>query len=80
MDKHRNITRMDYSQSSSWYVRIMWDKKKYTKTFNDNKYEYEEIALPFLKNLGLAIYKIELERQRNHEPDLSLFRFPERKY
>ena len=48
------------------------------QTFNDNKYEYDEIALPFLKNLGLAIYEIELGRQRNHEPDLSLFRFPER--
>ncbi len=50
------------------------------QTFNDNKYEYDEIALPFLKNLGLAIYEIELERQRNHEPDLSLFRFPQRNY
>jgi len=48
------------------------------QTFNDNKYEYDEIALPFLKNLGLAIYEIEFGRQRIHEPDLSLFRFSER--
>jgi hypothetical protein len=41
------------------------------QTFNDNNYEYDEIALPFLKNLGRAIYEIELERPRQHKPDLS---------
>ena len=50
------------------------------QTFNDDNYEYEEIALPFLKNLGNTIYGIELERQRQHPPDLSRFRFPDRDY
>ncbi|MFC1777955.1 hypothetical protein ACFL3I_11555 [Pseudomonadota bacterium] len=50
------------------------------QTFNDNEYEYDEIALPFLKNPGLAIYGVELERKRDHLPDLSRFRFPERTY
>ena len=45
------------------------------QTFNDNNYEYDEIALPFLRNLGQSIYENELERTRQHEPDLSRFRF-----
>lgn len=45
-------------------------------TFNDNKYEYDEIGLPFLKNLGQSIYEVELNRARKFEADLSRFRFP----
>ena len=45
------------------------------QTFNDDNYEYDEIALPFLKNLGQAIYEIELQRERPYAPDLSRFRF-----
>ena len=36
--------------------------------------------LPFLKNLGQAIYEDELERKRENTPDLSQFRFPDRDY
>jgi len=49
------------------------------QTFNDNKYEYKEIGLPFLKNLGQLIYQIELNRPREHKPDLSRFKSPDRK-
>lgn len=31
--------------------------------FNDDKYEYDEIGLPFLANLGRVIFKYELERK-----------------
>jgi len=48
------------------------------QTFNDNNYEYDEIGLPFLKNLGQAIYEVELERKREHKPDLSRFHFLDR--
>jgi hypothetical protein len=48
------------------------------QTFNDDNYEYDEIGLPFLRNLGQAIYEIELGREREYKPDLSRFRFPER--
>ena len=41
------------------------------ETFNDDNYEYEEIALPFLRDLGLAIYEVALRRDRQHSPDLS---------
>jgi hypothetical protein len=50
------------------------------ETFNDNNYEYEEIGLPFLQDLGEVIYEVELQRQRQYQPDLSRFRFSERAY
>lgn len=43
--------------------------------FNDDKYDYDTIGFPFLKNLGHVIYAYELKRQRSAIPDLSLFRF-----
>ena len=44
------------------------------ETFNDDTYEYDEIALPFMRHLGQAIYEIELQRERPHRPDLGRFR------
>jgi len=43
--------------------------------YNDNKYEYETVCLPFLKNLGQVIYELELHRQKKHLPDLKKFKF-----
>ena len=48
------------------------------QTFNDNVYEYDEIGLPFLKNLGQVIYEIELDRVGEYEPDLRRFHFSSR--
>ena len=42
--------------------------------FNDEHYEYEEVAYPFMKNLGQAIYDYELKRKRKHQPDLEKFK------
>lgn len=44
------------------------------ETFNDNQYEYEEIGLPFLRDLGQAIYEVELARSREHMPNLDALR------
>jgi hypothetical protein len=44
------------------------------ETFNDDIYEYEEIALPLLRDLGLAIYEVERARDRKYMPDLGRFR------
>lgn len=41
--------------------------------FNDDHYEYEQIGLPFMRDLGLAIYELELQRERQFAPDLSEF-------
>jgi hypothetical protein len=43
--------------------------------YNDNKYEYETICLPFLKNLGRMIYLYELNRSKPIQPKLSKFKF-----
>ena len=37
---------------------------------NDNKYEYETIGLPFMKQLGQVIYEYEAARKRKHQPKL----------
>jgi hypothetical protein len=41
--------------------------------FNDDHYEYDQIGLPFLANLGRIIYQHELSRRREHPPDLRRF-------
>ncbi len=41
---------------------------------NDDKYDYETIGYPFMKNLGKVIYDYDAARKRAHYPDLSLFK------
>ncbi|RKR84800.1 beta-lactamase family protein [Mucilaginibacter gracilis] len=43
--------------------------------YNDNKYEYTTVCLPFLKNLGQLIYNYELQRPKKHLPNLQKFIF-----
>ena len=42
--------------------------------FNDNVYEYDELGIPFLAEVGRAIYAYERKRPKAHMPDLSRFR------
>ena len=41
---------------------------------NDDKYDYETIGYPFMKNLGKVIYDYDVNRKRAHYPDLSQFK------
>jgi len=41
---------------------------------NDDKVEYDTIGYPFMKALGQAVYKYELQRKKEHTPDLSKFK------
>ena len=41
--------------------------------YNDDKYEYDTIGFPFMKNLGESIYQYELKRTKKHLPDLTKF-------
>jgi len=41
---------------------------------NDDKYDYDTIGYPFMKNLGQVIYDYETKRERKQKPDLSAFR------
>jgi hypothetical protein len=42
---------------------------------NDDKYDFETIGFPFMKNLGQVIYDVEIKRQKKHLPDFSKFKF-----
>ena len=42
--------------------------------FNDDKYDYESVGLPFLANLGRVVYDYEKKRKRRYRPDLSKFK------
>jgi hypothetical protein len=41
---------------------------------NDDKYDYDTVGFPFMKQLGQAIYDYELKRERPRAPDLSKFK------
>ena len=41
---------------------------------NDDKYSYDSIGFPFMKNLGQVLYNYELKRKRVYPPDLSPFK------
>ncbi len=41
---------------------------------NDDKYDYDSIGIPFMKNLGQVIYNYESHRKKTYEPDLSAFK------
>lgn len=42
--------------------------------FNDDKYDYDTVGFPFMKNLGQLIYTHELTRPRKYKADLSKFK------
>jgi hypothetical protein len=41
---------------------------------NDDKYDYENVGLPFLKQLGRVIYAYDAKRKRNFAPNLDRFK------
>jgi beta-lactamase class A len=41
---------------------------------NDDKYAYDSLGSPFMKNLGQVIYNYELKRKKANQPDLSSFK------
>jgi len=43
--------------------------------FNDDKYDYDTIGLPFMKDLGQVFYDYELKRVKKVSPDLDHFRY-----
>jgi hypothetical protein len=41
--------------------------------FNNDKYEYDEIGFPFMKNLGQVVYDYEKNKVKKHQPNLGRF-------
>ncbi len=64
VDFEKNI---EFALSATIYVNA-------DETFNDDKYEYETVGLPFMKNLGQEIYQYELKRERQFKPYLNKFK------
>lgn len=50
---------------------VLYTNKR--NTFGTGNYEYDTIGLPFLRDLGVALYRLEKQRQRTFKPDLSIF-------
>lgn len=63
---------MDFDKKVEFFVTAVIYVNE-DQIFNDDKYEYNQIGLPFLRNLGKVIYKYELNRPRKYTPDLSKF-------
>ncbi|GAB3919499.1 serine hydrolase [Larkinella terrae] len=61
--------KVEYMLSATIYVNK-------DEILNDNQYEYESVAHPFLYQLGQTIYQYELKRKRKNRPDLSQFEVP----
>lgn len=64
VDFEKNI---EFALSATIYVNA-------DETFNDDKYEYEKVGYPFMKDLGKVIYDYELTRERKFKPNLNAFR------
>ena len=44
------------------------------RIYNDGEYEEDEVAIPFLAELGRQVYNYELQRKRKNSPDLSEYK------
>lgn len=58
--------RIEYMLTATLYVNS-------DGILNDDKYEYDSVGNPFLYQLGQTIHHYELNRKRQHIPDLSKF-------
>jgi len=71
------LTDVSYIVDFKNQIEFMLTATVYTNEdgiLNDNIYEYQSMALPFLYRVGQAIYHYDLERARNFKPDLQNFR------
>lgn len=73
-DAYGFLTDVSYVVDLGRHIEFMLSATIYCNSdgiLNDDKYDYERIGLPFLKNLGRVIYENELHRPRARIPDLS---------
>jgi hypothetical protein len=71
------LTDVSYIVDFSNRIEFMITTTVYTNEdgiLNDNTYEYETLALPFLYRIGQDIYQYDLKRPRKFKPDLTRFR------
>jgi hypothetical protein len=71
------LTDVSYIVDFKNHIEFMLTATVYTNEdgiLNDNKYEYESMALPFLYRIGQDMYQFDLKRKRAFQPDLNKFR------
>lgn len=65
---------VDYEKGIEFIVAATIDCNT-DKIYNDDKYAYDSVGYPFLKNLGKVLYHHEVNRTRKVKPDLSSMKF-----
>lgn len=65
---------VDYDKGVEFFVSATIDCNT-DQIYNDDKYEYDSIGYPFLKNLGRLLYNHEVKRIKKVLPDLSGMKF-----
>jgi hypothetical protein len=76
-DAYGFLTDVSYFADFDKHVEFMLSATIYCNSngiLNDDKYDYDTVGLPFMKQLGRIIYEYELKRKRNYQPNLSRFR------
>lgn len=63
---------VDFKNKVEFFLSAVIHVNK-NRIYNDGIYEYDQIGLPFLANLGRVVYKYELSRPKKHLPDLHKF-------
>ncbi len=65
-----NIYFIDYDKKVEFILTAVIQSNE-DEIYNDNKYEYETVCFPFMKNLGQLIYDLEVKREKKYLPDFS---------
>jgi hypothetical protein len=76
-DAYGFLTDVAYIVDFDKQVEFMLSARIYCNAdgiLNDDKYDYETIGMPFMKQLGRLIYEYELNRPRAVKPDLTAFK------
>jgi hypothetical protein len=76
-DAYGFLTDISYFCDFDKHVEFMLSATIYCNSdeiLNDDHYDFEEVGLPFLKNLGRVIYEYDAARKRTFKPNLVPFR------
>ena len=63
---------VDFEQGVEFFLSAVIDVNR-NRIYMDDHYAYDELAYPFLADLGKAVYHYEINRERDYIPDLSRF-------
>jgi len=64
---------VDFKHKAEFLITVVIQSNQ-NGIYNDDKYEYTTVCLPFLKNIGQVIYNYELSRPKKYLPNLKKFR------